>query len=87
MPSRIKAFSVGVRPRWRKSARKPSKEMSIVVGRNVVVPFDSAERAIGFRVASVARYAAYRRIRNKAMIERWMIAWVKRRLLRAFRVH
>jgi hypothetical protein len=46
----------------------------MVVGRNVDVPFDNAERAIGFRVASVARYAAYRRIRNRAMIETWMIA-------------
>ena len=83
----MKEFSVGVRPRWRKSARKPSKEMSIVVGRNVDVPFDNAEREIDFRVDNVARYAAYKRNMNRAMIETCMIAWVKYRLLRDFREH
>lgn len=34
----MKAASVGVRSRWRKSARKPSSDMSRVVGANSEVP-------------------------------------------------
>lgn len=33
-------FNVGVIPRRRKSARKPSREMRIVVGANSADPFD-----------------------------------------------
>lgn len=40
-PERIKPFSVGVRPRFRKSARNPSRERRIVVGAKVCVPLDS----------------------------------------------
>lgn len=39
-PLAIKEFRVGVRLRCRKSARKPSSEIRIVVGANVTVPFD-----------------------------------------------
>lgn len=40
IPLAIKELRVGVRPRVRKSARNPSREMSIVVGRNSEVPLD-----------------------------------------------
>ena len=42
MPSATNWFSVGVRLRYRKSARKPSSEMSIVVGAKREVPFEMA---------------------------------------------
>ena len=37
-PARMNAERVGVRSRWRKSARKPSSEMSRVVGAKREVP-------------------------------------------------
>ena len=37
-PARMKAESVGVSSRWRKSARKPSREISRVVGAKREVP-------------------------------------------------
>ena len=45
-------FKIGVTPRVRKSARKPSREMRIVVGAKVDVPFERRDRCAGreFRV-------------------------------------
>lgn len=40
-PEATKAVRVGVRCRERKSARKPSREMRIVVGRKACVPLES----------------------------------------------
>ena len=39
-PSRMKAFSVGVKPLFRKSALKPSRDINIVVGAKLDVPFE-----------------------------------------------
>ena len=47
MPSAIKELSVGVRPRFRKSARKPSSEIKIVVGRKFDDPFDRRDEGGG----------------------------------------
>ena len=59
-PERMNAESVGVRSRWRKSARKPSSEMSRVVGAKREVPLLSVwgryVDAVGRRTA-VAWYA------------------------------
>lgn len=44
-PSSMKVLRVGVMPRCKKSARKPSREMSIVVGAKVDVPFESSLKA------------------------------------------
>ncbi len=41
MPSAMNEFRVGVRPRFKKSARKPSRDIKIVVGAKVNVPFES----------------------------------------------
>ena len=43
-PEAIKAFKAGVISRFRKSARKPSSEMRMVVGAKICVPFDSEVR-------------------------------------------
>lgn len=43
-PSAMNWFRVGVMPRWRKSARKPSSEMRMVVGANVEDPLDCRDR-------------------------------------------
>lgn len=51
-PARMKAASVGVRSRCRKSARKPSREMSRVVGANREVPL---LRVLGGFVAELER--------------------------------
>lgn len=40
IPLAIKELRVGVRPRVRKSALNPSREIRIVVGRNSEVPLD-----------------------------------------------
>lgn len=37
-PERMKPFKVGVRSRWRKSARKPSRDIRTVVGAKTEVP-------------------------------------------------
>lgn len=42
MPSATNWLSVGVRLRYRKSARKPSSDISIVVGAKREVPFEIA---------------------------------------------
>ena len=39
-PSAMNEFNVGVIPRRRKSARKPSREIRMVVGANSADPFD-----------------------------------------------
>ena len=44
IPSSMKEFKVGVMFRWRKSARKPSKEMRIVVGANICEPLDRSDK-------------------------------------------
>lgn len=41
-PSAMNEFRVGVRPRLRKSARKPSSEMRIVVGAKEDDPLDNS---------------------------------------------
>jgi hypothetical protein len=43
-PSATNWLSVGVMPRRRKSARKPSREIRMVVGAKVEVPLDFRER-------------------------------------------
>ena len=48
-PSSMKLLRVGVKPRFRKSARKPSREIRMVVGAKFEVPFDSK----GFGAATV----------------------------------
>lgn len=40
-PSATKELRVGVRPLSRKSARKPSRDIRIVVGAKLEVPFDT----------------------------------------------
>ena len=45
----MKEFSVGVRPRRRKSARKPSNEMRMVVGAKIMVPLER-EAGMFFRL-------------------------------------
>lgn len=44
VPSPIKELRVGVSPRVRKSARKPSRDIMMVVGPKSEVPFDSSVR-------------------------------------------
>jgi hypothetical protein len=74
-PSLINLLKVGVRPRCRKSARKPSSEMRIVVGANSDVPFDSESCAASLacldRLAFVALYAPNSRRRKNSTIEAW----------------
>ena len=43
IPSAIREFRVGVIPRFRKSARNPSSDIRIVVGRNCEEPFDTKD--------------------------------------------
>lgn len=57
-PSLINLLKVGVSPRCRKSARKPSSDIRIVVGAKRDVPLDSESCAVTFscldRLALVA---------------------------------
>ena len=68
MPFCMNSFSVGVRPRYRKSARNPSREIRMVVGAKSDVPLDSiaaAEiRGFGFET----RYATPSRIMKRTTI-------------------
>jgi hypothetical protein len=41
MPSAMSEFSVGVSPRFRKSARNPSREINMVVGAKRAVPLET----------------------------------------------
>lgn len=43
-PCSMKVLRVGVRPRCKKSARKPSRDISIVVGAKAEVPFESRSK-------------------------------------------
>jgi hypothetical protein len=48
IPVSINLFNVGVSPRYKKSARNPSRDMTIVVGAKREVPFDISVAADGF---------------------------------------
>jgi hypothetical protein len=66
-PLAMRELSAGVRPRSRKSARKPSSEITIVVGAKIALPFES--RGIGWmreaRKPLEALYAPRTRIRKR----------------------
>ena len=68
-PLATRELSAGVRPRSRKSARKPSSEITIVVGAKRAVPLESR----GGRCARVVRkplealYAPRRRMTKRMM--------------------
>lgn len=65
-PSAISAFSVGVRPRSRKSARNPSREINMVVGPKRAEPLESrCWEECEARKPLEALYAPSRNIRNK----------------------
>jgi hypothetical protein len=49
MPLATNEFNVGVSPRSRKSARKPSSDISNVVGAKVEVPLDQSFGRLGWR--------------------------------------
>lgn len=66
-PSAMNWFKVGVMPRVRKSARKPSREMRIVVGAKVDVPFERRARCAG-RELRVTLYAPNERAAKSAAI-------------------
>lgn len=74
-PSLMNLLKVGVSPRCRKSARKPSREIRIVVGANRDVPLDSESAAATFscldRLAFVALYAPKSNSRKKSTMEAW----------------
>lgn len=61
-------FSVGVSPRYRKSARKPSKEIKIVVGANSEVPLDTIVAALTSGLGVETRYAAASRMTKRTMM-------------------
>ena len=71
IPSAMKLFSVGVLPLVKKSARKPSSEIRIVVGANREVPFESSSGARekrGFDASyAPVRKAMHRRMSTKVM--------------------
>lgn len=71
-PCCMKDFNVGVRPRCRKSARKPSRLIRIVVGAKSCVPLDKVLAAyVDFDLAVVKRvalYAPYAKAKNAEMM-------------------
>lgn len=68
-------FKVGVMPRVRKSARKPSREMRIVVGAKVDVPFERRDRCAG-RELRVTLYAPNERAAKSAAMNIAMICQI-----------
>lgn len=72
MPSCMNWFRVGVRLRYRKSARKPSSEIRIVVGANIDVPFDSRGGSALLSRGVERRYAAARRTTKSVTMAAYM---------------
>ena len=72
MPSCINWFKVGVRLRYKKSARKPSSDMRIVVGANSEVPFDIKVGRALLSLGVERRYAAARRTTNRIVMAVYM---------------
>ena len=68
MPFCMNSFSVGVRPRYRKSARNPSREMRMVVGAKRDVPFDSIAAAETCGLGLETRYATPNRMMKRTTI-------------------
>lgn len=69
MPSCMNWLRVGVRFRYKKSARKPSREIRIVVGANNDVPLEiKVGRALLSRGVD-KRYAAASRVTNRTMMD------------------
>ena len=66
MPSATNLLSVGVRSRYRKSARKPSKDINMVVGAKSEVPLDTRAGVCLRDAGRDTRYAAKRRITKRA---------------------
>lgn len=80
-PLRMNEFRVGVSPRLRKSARKPSSEIKIVVGANVCVPLESVlaidggASDIGLALLDCeALYAPYTRLRKARVMTMYSAA-------------
>lgn len=69
MPSWTNWFSVGVRFLNRKSARKPSREMRIVVGAKSEVPFDIRVTAPLTSFGVERLYVAARRTTKRTMMD------------------
>lgn len=67
-PSAMNEFNVGVIPRRRKSARKPSNEMRIVVGANSADPFDRRGTVGPFREGRETLNASKTRIQKSIAI-------------------
>lgn len=77
MPSATNWLSVGVRLRYRKSARKPSSEISIVVGAKREVPFEIAvavNAATWLLEELESRYIIASRTRKKQTIDMYIQA-------------
>jgi hypothetical protein len=68
MPSCMNWFSVGVRSRYRKSARKPSREIRIVVGAKSEVPLDIMVAASLISWGVESSYVAARRTTKRTTI-------------------
>lgn len=78
-PCLMNEDNVGVRPRWRKSARNPSSEINIVVGANSCVPLERvfAKELSLDPVESLecdALYAPKRSARKATMMTMWTAA-------------
>jgi hypothetical protein len=75
MPSCTNWLSVGVRFRYRKSARKPSSDISIVVGAKREVPFETrvvVKTASWLSDGLESRYTSARRMKKNPVIEVYM---------------
>jgi len=71
MPLATNEFNVGVSPRSRKSARKPSSDISNVVGAKVEVPLDQSFGGLGWRPAGEYIYhIAKKDIKSRTSTER-----------------
>lgn len=71
IPFSINLFKVGVRPRYKKSARKPSSDMSIVVGAKSEVPLDFIVAEEGLEEGLETWYAIAKKTKKRTVIARY----------------